>query len=505
MNEVFLLLFVHKKRACFLAEDGVVRVDGEHRRVFRSCSPVWLVSGAGEDRAGIAARFWRQQRMASRHPLGGLMRWVEREEWREPFAAIRERHLAAACAAAGVEPGSLDEHIGDHLSMTLWGWAFEDLISRTLDDGRNLGDTYLKRRGWTESGATRAYIAAIRDSVPSLYEVSDVVRDQGFLLRDLVRGGEPVRVAEKMATHGLAQWSRVAVRVLTVQGRTIISGAILPFEAAPADALLAGIRQAAGGAATMDATLAEAGPMFADAFLRAHLGETLEPASPPVSNSDGDPLLFVTLHFPMASKVTQVAIRAMLAGRPELRPASARFWNWLQTGPAAGERAGVPATGHQFITTMEDGAIVLGNIEMKGRLLTFAANSEARAARGRAMLATLLPGMLGEPRVERQTLEEMRAAERRPRSEPDLSLREQRALIHQAMLDHYTGMLDQPLPMLGGATPRKAVRTAAGRELVAAWLKMIENHSARVPADDPMAGYDFSWMWAELGLDAARR
>ena len=40
---------------------------------------------------------------------------------------------------------------------------------------------------------------------------------------------------------------------------------------------------------------------------------------------------------------------------------------------------------------------------------------------------------------------------------------------------------------------------------MAAWLKMLENNGMRRPADDPMAGYDFRWMWAELGIQRLRR
>ena len=40
---------------------------------------------------------------------------------------------------------------------------------------------------------------------------------------------------------------------------------------------------------------------------------------------------------------------------------------------------------------------------------------------------------------------------------------------------------------------------------MAAWLKLLENHSARRPAGDPIGGYDFGWMWRELGVEALRR
>ena len=98
----------------------------------------------------------------------------------------------------------------------------------------------------------------------------------------------------------------------------------------------------------------------------------------------------------------------------------------------------------------------------------------------------------------------MLAAER-PSPEPSgLSPEEERALIHQGIDDHYRGLLDQPIPPLGGKSPRAAAKTPKGREKVVAWLKTLENHSAKRPAGDPIGEYDFGWMWQELGVQALR-
>ena len=56
------------------------------------------------------------------------------------------------------------------------GLSFEDFLTRDFDDGSNIVDDYLKRRGWKEGVSTRTYMAALRTSVMSLYEVSDIVR-----------------------------------------------------------------------------------------------------------------------------------------------------------------------------------------------------------------------------------------------------------------------------------------------------------------------------------------
>jgi hypothetical protein len=123
------------------------------------------------------------------------MKWLHRAEWQDAFSGLLHRHVAPVCAKFDVAVDELPELIADQYP-TVWGCVFEDFLGHNLDDGRNIVDEYLKRRGWKESASNKAYMAALRSSVMSLYEVSDIVRDASFLARDLLRGGEAVRVSE---------------------------------------------------------------------------------------------------------------------------------------------------------------------------------------------------------------------------------------------------------------------------------------------------------------------
>ncbi len=180
--------------------------------------------------------------MSAIHGVEGLIKWIKRDEWRSDFEAVFDRHVGSACRGAGVELEELADIIGDHGMTVLWGCAFEDFVSSGSGE-RNVADEYLKRRGWKESAGARAYIRALRTSVMSLYEVSDVVVGESFLARDLVRGGEPVRVFERSATRSLSQWDRIAARVVTVLGKTQISGAALPFSHPLAEEAVASIER----------------------------------------------------------------------------------------------------------------------------------------------------------------------------------------------------------------------------------------------------------------------
>ena len=63
--------------------------------------------------------------------------------------------------------------------------------------------------------------------------------------------------------------------------------------------------------------------------------------------------------------------------------------------------------------------------------------------------------------------------------------------------------LDDGRVVLGN--PRAAAPSARGRRDLAAWLKHLENRSSHAPdPNDPMATYDFTWLWRELGVEHLR-
>jgi hypothetical protein len=259
------------------------------------------------------------------------------------------------------------------------------------------------------------------------------------------------------------------------------------------------------GMVTPDLLLAQAAFMFTNAWLDAALGAEQGRERPELLNSEGDPFEFMMLHFPLLSGVKPEQVRKALASIPGLQQENPSFWNWLAepgTKPKAVPRR---AKGQTLITTMEDGSLVLGTLTLKGRRLSLEVNSTARAERGRTLLEPVLVGLVGPPLTERTDLEQMLAAERPPPRLSGLSPEEERALIHQGIDDHYRGLLDQPIPALGGKSPRAAAKSPKGREKVAAWLKILENHSAKHPAGDPIGEYDFDWMWRELGMETLRR
>lgn len=467
--------------------------------------------------------------MASANSLAGLTKWLRREEWRDAFNELLARHLGAACAKADVSAEELPDIIGDHHSAVLWGCVFEDFLAHNFDDGRNVVDDYLKRRGWKESASDRAYIAALRSSAMSLYEVSGIVRNESFLARDLVRGGEPIRVSERSGTQYLKPWDRIAARIVQVGPRTEMAGGALPFAHDASETVLKSLRRAGAmarkeadklarkfeeraGSAPIAEALSDTEILRASAFLFTNiwlddlLQQTLNPTLPQMCNTDGDELAFTTVSYPLKPGANVDAIKLALAAIPALRPERETFWNWIAPQKRAGAK---PVKGsHALITTLDDGSLVRGTVELKDKLLVLETNSQERSERGRALMEPVLSELVGRPSITTRTIAELMAS--RPAGKPKasssgLSPEEERAVIQESLERHYTNLLNEPVPMLGNVTPLKAAKTAKGREKLVAWLKLLENNVAKQNVDAPMANYDFRWMWEELGIADLRR
>ena len=262
-----------------------------------------------------------------------------------------------------------------------------------------------------------------------------------------------------------------------------------------------------------------AAPVFTNLWLADALPRVLDPRPPTLLNSDGDEVAFHTVRYALRPGTTADMVRARLRTVEALQEASESFWNWVETPGAAAETRsarGCPgtkaATGTRrtYSVTLDDGAVVLGNVGLTGDAVSLSANSRARAERGRALLTPLLGTLVGAPLTEVQTVEQVRASrpEREPEPPPadEIPPEVQAGIVHAAMDSHYRAVLDQPLGVLGGKTPRACARTRAGRERVAGWLKLLESQSRRGrDPDDPMGSYDFGWMWAELGVADLRR
>lgn len=462
--------------------------------------------------------------MAPRGNAHGLVEWSRRDPWRERMGEMVERHIRRACDLNDIDIYDLPDVIGEH-SMVVMDCAFEDCCTVTWQDGSNLANDYLKRRGWKETAINRAYIEALRDSLVSLYEVSDVCRGESFLARDLVRGGDPIRVTERTATKTLVQWDVIATRIVTVRGVVQMSGAVLAVDRELADEMLALIRRVQSRAPEAAAEIADpelrtrleteilndetllsiAAPVVTTLWLNDTIRRYRAPL-PDLANSDGEKLEFMTLHYRLLPGIAAADVAAALAGAPDIRDEDdGEHWIWF--APEKPPRKGRKSPKGEDADT---GRTIHGHLTLGPTTLEVMVNSEDRATRIRNILAPFLDGLVQPPLVERITPEQAMAARGgiaapATKSLPEgINQEDMREAVHQLLDRQYRNVLRQKIPALGDKTPRQAVRSAKGRQAVANWLKGFEQNNARLPADDPMHDYDFSWMWEELGITDLR-
>lgn len=465
----------------------------------------------------------------SGHDLSGLIKWCARDDWRDRINAVMAEHFEPAMKEFGLDFDGFDAALGGGWTMTLWGCAFEDFLTRRFGpDSENPVEAYLRRRGWKEGAATRSYMAALQTSVMSLYEVSAIMPGQSLRARDLIRGGEPVLVHEHSATQTLKPWERIAARIVSHNGRSVLGGGVLAFTHEGSQRLFAELREngstrkhrrppsgqtsALEGWTGTDDELQRFAALFTSAWLFDVLSRALRTEPPKIFNSDGDEVVFHTVNFPMTAAATVAAIARKLQGIDQLHQENRVFWNWvIHRSPKARNITDLQDSQQPAIrwnVTLEDGSIVLGNIEIKGRTIVLSTSSASRAERGSAMLSAALAGLVSAPAITTETVEQMKATHRSdaPTTVPPIPAELQTRLVHEMLDRQYRDLLGEPLPMLDNRSPRAAARSANGRKSLAVWLKHLENHSKHAQApDDPMATYDFTWLWRELNIEHLRK
>jgi len=87
-------------------------------------------------------------------------------------------------------------------------------------------DIYLKNNTLKDDEAS--LLRSMKDSVIGLYEVKAVVRDKRTVVKDLLMDGE-YTLMDKALTSGLNRGDIFAARLLTLDGKTRMSGCVYPY------------------------------------------------------------------------------------------------------------------------------------------------------------------------------------------------------------------------------------------------------------------------------------
>jgi len=455
--------------------------------------------------------------------LEHLARYAGRDRWKEESARALAEHFAPVCELAEISEDELAGALGGAYYEMLQMCAFEDFCSRPTAAGkRNIIDEYLDRHAWRESIPGRDFLRALRNSELSLYEIVEVHPGRSLVLRDVVRGGKPVEIEDRLASASMMRWDRVAVRILHIGGSDYFSGTALHFVPDAAEMLLSvlgKIRERGGEAITdaaaddgaaiedslLDRLIMEGGGarVYTSIWMATTLRRLLAPR-PSLVNQDREQIVFARVRFAVA-KENREEVARLLDSAPGLeRGVKKSSWTWSR--PESDWNEPKTPGNISLVASQADGSVVLGYIVLRSRWLVLEVNSAGRAERGKAMLKELLGGLAGEPITETQSvdsaLEDYQERGRSPAKDepPPLSGEEAARAMREFVDRHYHNVMDEQIPAIGNVTPREAVRTPAGREKVISWLKYLENGEERRARLDGATPYDFTWMWQELGV-----
>ncbi|MBK8263687.1 MAG: SEC-C domain-containing protein [Nannocystis sp.] len=384
---------------------------------------------------------------------------------------------------AEVPQGSMSAGLFDMSSAAFQGWAYFD--AALDEDDETLASYALGRPGFSPS--QRLYLEIMLASSMRLYEVVEVAPGASMTLRDLITD-ERVVVQERSATRQITRWQVLATRVVS-QGDDalpkVCDGGMLPIPPAHRDALVEFIR---GELAAMRDQEPEVDEVVRQRALFKSLVPTfhrvwITPTLPrSMVNYDGDPLVFCESFFDLHDREAAVA-RLDAAEAIESNDGG---WVWLGAG---GQRAE---------------PVVFGFVERRGDRIVVVTNSEARAARGRALVGEILgPTATYRLTSTRDAMNALKEHSTRPSREErglDPSVREGLSDAVEAHLHrHYEGWIDENLPALDGATPRAATTDPRLRPRLFDLIKDLEVYYARALRDGEPA-FDPSWLWDELDL-----
>ena len=463
----------------------------------------------------------------SNKAVANLMDWIRREDkWAVPFDTMFDAHTAATLDAGGLSQKELADILGDAGSGLLFGCIFEDFAAQRFETlPHNIVDDYLKRRGWRDSVPCRRYMAALRDAIMSVYEVTAVSSGKWVEVRDLVRGGEPVRVFEHLASQQMVRWDRIGARVVDYLGQKVFTGALLAYTVDQSDELLrlieaeidntlsmrsltrSSLDQPEIGTAITD-TLATLPSAFTTCWLAGQVGAVDAPL-PDLLNSEGDPIIFAETRFAIRDGANAQIISRLDALKDFHRvgdePPS---WDWrgkIDT-PHEIARKGLMLQSR----SAETGEHVFGSLKLENGALTFSTNSLARKERGNVVLKEALGDLIGAGLTSLTNVQDALDLARETRSTRKVAKDEvppevAAGVVRQFFDQHYREWISMPLPSLDGLSPKEAVRTKRGEDDVVALLKTVENMEARRSREAGQPPYDFSWLWEDLGIASRRR
>jgi hypothetical protein len=415
---------------------------------------------------------------------------------RDPIHDLDERLTADALALArqrwgrAFDPEGLLSELGvdDRSARPLLGWSAAHYRG---PNGRTALELYLEERGGALDEVGRSYAAALQRAWFSYHEVVAAEPGVSLTLRDMLAGGERV-VQEKTASRVVGVRTVLLARVVELEDRTILAGCHLrPLPPGEGDLACRFARKALRTRAKRIAP-AKLRELTADGTLFAGWEELVRAADrrplPQLCNTDGDEVLLTVDRFELApgkAGEAAAALRAMPGAQDASEEGGPVSVDFVREGNAKG--------------VLE--STLVGRATIEGSALRVETNSVQRADALRILvedhLGTLVRFRVREHSDPTALLEQLRS---RGAPEPEREPMPPEVLdaMRKMQEEHYRRWLDEPIPALGGLTPRAAAaKGGAAGEKLRVLLAEIEHAEGRAPEGQR---FDVGVLRRELGI-----
>ncbi|HUO83890.1 MAG TPA: SEC-C domain-containing protein [Thermoanaerobaculia bacterium] len=362
--------------------------------------------------------------------------------------------------------------------------------ARIGDD--RVADTFVARRGSRLSERERSWFEAQRKAWLSVWEIRDV-RPGTIDLVDLLTG-ERRQVTDLEASRTLVRRDAILARIVDLEDQSVIAGYHgRTLGPGMADEIVEEIRKRLGRKREhLDPARLrelEAGvaliELWDDAFASARDRRS---ASPKLQNTDGDPLLMVTDTYDLTDGERET-VEELLMEMEGLEPRDD-----LDLEPGM---HGYTATrpGNRMHASWDN--TVVGNLRIGETVLIVEANSKKRATALRRRIEKALGDRIRfrmrETEDHRDWMDRSARVEAPPEDSP-----EAQEMIRTLKEQHYAAWIDEPIPALGGKTPREAAKRAKSRKELDLLLRAIERGEQLQPEE---TRFDVRRLRSRLGLE----
>ncbi|MHB8282309.1 MAG: SEC-C metal-binding domain-containing protein [bacterium] len=331
-------------------------------------------------------------------------------------------------------------------------------------------------------------LTAMKNSFISLFEVKEVFKGEGLLLKDILTNKE-YDVKEKSATESLVKWDILATRLAYLDEQYIMSGSGYFYPLIKKEEILNKISLDYKDYKTIcpNAPITEYLKKNSEIFNSFWYSLYSNPTPANLRNTDGEQILFSKAIFDIKDK--SAVINRLKSIKDFKYDEENDVFVWVDETP--GRK--VPSTNK-------------GTLQIKNDKLTIECNSKERISAAKIMILENLSDFLVHKADVFQSLEKAisefneknEGSQKQPENEIPIEI--QQEFINKFLTDHYEKWLNEKIPALNGKTPLEAIKTKKGRHQVIEILKFNENIEEK-NKEKGKPYYDFSWLRKRLGLE----